>query len=91
MGERANGSRGGTLRRLRDFSLVFLLIGLVMVFISLHNIDIAWNMNLVKDWKYDINLAGEVKTSIEIYLEAWKLLYSGLFLIILAFLMSYLF
>lgn len=74
----------------RDLSLIFLLFGITTFFIGLHNIDIAFNMNLIgENWKHDINVGGEIKTSKEIYMDAWKILGSGLFLMLLAFLMAY--
>lgn len=79
------------IMKTRDVSLVLLLIGITLFFIGLHNIDIAWNMNLVgENWKYDMNIKGEIKTSREIYIDAWNILYSGLVFFALTFLTAYL-
>ena len=74
----------------RDLSLIALLIGLTLVFIGTHNIDIAWNMNQLEVWVYDVNLMREAKTAGEIYLNGLSMLLAGVFFLVLAFLVAYL-
>ena len=76
--------------KIKDVSLIFLLSGLFILFIAVHNIDIAWNMNVLKDyWKYDMNLNKEMKTSTEIYIESMGKLIIGIIFIVVAFFLAF--
>jgi len=69
---------------LKTIGLFVFIVGLFILMVSLHNIDIAYNM-IHLNASIDTNWVGKPKTSNEIYVEAYGSCYVGIIFLIIGF------